>query len=197
MGYFISIIIYLILVIMEIFTLIKNNNFDKVYEIIKNNELKNFDIKDETYNYFIQYIINYNQINIIKLILDLSKKNNINIRIDIFDSDGRTLLYNCVKFNYYEMSKLLIEYNKTTIGISIINIKDILGYTSLHYAIIFNNLIIFKLLLSNGADPFIIAKDGNNGYILCLMYNRLKILDYLLKNIEDEETDLDTVLENW
>jgi len=167
---------------MEIFTLIKNSNFDKIYEIIKNKEIKNFDIKDEHYNYFIQYIINYNQINIIKLILELSKKNNINIRIDIFDSDGRTLLYNCVKFNYYEMCKLLIEYNKSTIGISIINIKDILGYTSLHYAIIFNNLEIFKLLLSNNADPYLVAKDGNNGFILCLMYNRLKIFNYLLKN---------------
>jgi ankyrin repeat protein len=94
--------------------------------------------------------------------LDLSKKDNINIRIDIFDSDGRTLLYNCVKFNYYDLCKTLIEYNKTTIGISIINIKDVLGYTSLHYAIIFNNLNLFKLLLENNADPYICGKDGNN-----------------------------------
>jgi hypothetical protein len=46
---------------MEIFTLIKNNDFDKIYNIIKNKELKNFDIKDENYNYFIQYIIIRNQ----------------------------------------------------------------------------------------------------------------------------------------
>jgi ankyrin repeat protein len=167
---------------MEIFTLIKNNNFDKIYNLIKNKEFINYDIRDENYNYFIQYLINYNQTKIINLILELSKKENINIRIDIFDSDGRTLLYNCVKFNYYELCKSIIEYNKTTIGISIINIKDVLGYVSLHYAIIFNNLKIFKLLLENKAEPYIMDKDGNNSYIICLMYNRFKILNYLLDN---------------
>jgi ankyrin repeat protein len=165
---------------MEIFNLIKKNEFDKIYDMIKNGEMKNFNIRDENYNYFIQYIVNYNQVKIIKLIFELSK--NHNIRIDIFDSDGRTLLYNCVKFNNFELCQLLIEYNKTNIGISIINIKDILGYTSLYYAIIFNNFEIFKLLLHINSDPYIITNDGNNGYILCLMYNRIKILDYLLKN---------------
>jgi ankyrin repeat protein len=167
---------------MEIFTLIKNNEFDKIYDLIKNKEFINFDIRDKNYNYFIQYLINYNQTKILNLILEISKKDNINIRIDIFDSDGRSLLYNCVKFNYYELCNLLIQYNKTTIGISIINIKDVLGYTSQHYSIIFNNLEIFKLLLENGADPYILGKDGNNSYILCLMYNRYKILNHLLKN---------------
>ena len=167
---------------MEIFNLIKNNNFDKIFELIKNEEFKDFDLRDENYNYFIQYIVNYNQINIMKLILNLSKNKNINIRLDIFDSDGRTILYNCVKFNYFEMSNILIDYNKTTIGLSIIDNKDRLGYTSLHYSIIFNNIDIFKLLLNNNADPYNIAKDGNNSYILCLMYNRINILNYLLIN---------------
>ena len=124
---------------MDIFNLIKTNNFDKIFNLIKNKELKNFDIKDNNYNYFIQYIINYNQINIIKLIIELSKQDKINFRLDIFDTDGRSILYNCVKFNYFEICELLINYNKTTIGISIIDIKDRLGYTSLHYSIIFNN----------------------------------------------------------
>jgi ankyrin repeat protein len=154
---------------MDIFNLIKSNNFDKIFNLIKNNELKNFDFKDENYNYFIQYIINYNQVNILKLILELSKKETINFRIDIFDTDGRSILYNCVKFNYYEMCKILIDYNKQVIGLTIIDIKDRLGYTSLHYAIIFNNFKIFKLLLKNQADPYIVAKDGNNAsFTLCL-----------------------------
>ena len=42
---------------MEIFKLIKNNEFDKIYNLIKNKKIKNFDFKDENYNYFIQYII--------------------------------------------------------------------------------------------------------------------------------------------
>ena len=56
---------------MDIFNLIKSNNFDKIFNLIKNKELVNFDIKDENYNYFIQYIINYNQVKILKLILEL------------------------------------------------------------------------------------------------------------------------------
>jgi ankyrin repeat protein len=167
---------------MEIFDLIKNNDFDKIYNLIQTKEFINFDIKDDNYNYFIQYIINYNQVKIIKLILELSKIENINIRLDIFDTDGRSILYNCVKFNYLEMCKLLINYNKTTIGITIIDIKDRLGYTALHYAVIFNNFEIFKLLLNNYADPYIVSKDGNNAYILCLIYNRFVILEYLLNN---------------
>lgn len=167
---------------MEIFKLIKNNEFDKIYNLIKNKKIKNFDFKDENYNYFIQYIINYNKVDIIKLLFDVAINDNINIRIDIYDIDGRTLLYNCVKYNYYEICELIIEYNKKSIGISIIDIKDKLGFTSLHYSIIFNNFDIFKLLLKNGGDPYKNSLDGNNSYILCLMYNRLDILEYLLNN---------------
>ena len=167
---------------MNVFNLIKNNDFEKIYILIKNKEIKNFDIKDENYNYFIQYIIIYNQIKILNLIIELAKSKNANFRLDIFDIDGRSLLYNCVKFNYFDICKLLIEYNKSTIGISIVDIKDKLGYTALHYSIILNNFEIFKLLLDNDTDPYIIAKDGNNAYILCLMYNRINILNYLLKN---------------
>ena len=163
---------------MDIFNLIKKNDFDKIFNLIKNKELVIFDIIDENYNYFIQYIINYNQINIIKLIIE----ENINIRLDIFDTDGRSILYNCVKFNYFEMCQLLIDYNKIIIGLSIIDIKDRLGYTSLHYAIIFNNFEIFKILLNNQADPYIMAKDGNNTYLLCLIYNRPNILEYLISH---------------
>jgi len=167
---------------MEIFNLIKNHDFEKIYSLIKNDEIKNFDFKDKNYNYFIQYIINYNQISIFELLIKKTKSNTSIFRIDIFDIDGRTLLYNCIKFNHIEMCKLLIEYNKNTIGISIIDIKDKLGYSALHYSIILNNIEIFKLLLNNNAAPYIIANDGNNAYILCLMYNRVDILTFLLLN---------------
>ena len=44
----------------EIFDLIKKQEFDEIYKIIKNNKITNLDIKDSNYNYFIQYIVNYN-----------------------------------------------------------------------------------------------------------------------------------------
>jgi ankyrin repeat protein len=164
----------------EIFMLIKHKNFDKIYTLIKSAQLTDLDFRDSNYNYFIQYIINYNQYDILKIILELSTNNIINIRLDILDTDGRSLLYNCIKFNYLELIKLLIEYNKITIGISILDLKDNLGLSALHYSVIFNNLDSFKLLLQNDADPYCMSKDGSNVFIIALMYKRTIILNYLL-----------------
>jgi ankyrin repeat protein len=119
----------------EVFNLIHKNKFIKIYDLIENNILIDLDIKDKTNNYFINYIVLYNKINIFKLIL--SKRSNINIRLDIVDIDGRTILYYCIKYNHTKLIKLLLEYDKLNIGISIINIKDKLGQTALHYCILF------------------------------------------------------------
>ena len=44
----------------EIFNLIKNQDFDQVYNLIKSKKLTNLDFRDQNYNYFIQYVINFN-----------------------------------------------------------------------------------------------------------------------------------------
>lgn len=161
----------------EIFMLIKKQEFDEVYNMIKSKKITNLDFRDNNYNYFIQYIVNYNVKKIIELILNSS---DINIRIDILDIDGRTILYNCIKFNYIDIITMLIQYNKTNIGISIIDMPDRLGMTSLHYSVIFNNYEVFILLLENEADPYIMTKEQANVFILCLMYKRTKMISYLL-----------------
>ena len=167
---------------MEIFNLIKEQKFDIIYNLISSLKLVNLDIRDNNYNYFIQYIINYNQKKLLELILDMYIKNLIKIRIDILDADSRSILYNCIKFNYIDMINILIEkYNNVVIGISILDIKDKLGFTALHYCIIFNNFEAFKILLANNADPYTLSKDGNNSFFLCLMYKRNDILLYLLE----------------
>ena len=165
----------------EIFALLKSQNFEQVYKLIKSKKITNLDFRDANYNYFIQYIINYNQFNILGLILEMGKTNVINIRLDILDSDGRSILYNCIKYNYIEMIEELIEYNKETIGISIIDISDRLGLTALHYSVIFNNFKAFKLLIENEADPYILSKDGSNVFVTCLMYKRNEMLEHLLE----------------
>ena len=164
----------------EIFTLLKSHDFDQIYKLIKAEKITNLDFRDSNYNYFIQYIINYNQYNILKLILQMTKTDVINIRLDILDSDGRSILYNCIKYNYIEMINELIEYNKETIGISIIDIKDRLGLTALHYSVIFNNDNAFKILIENEADPYILSKDGTNVFITCLIYKRNNMLEFLI-----------------
>ena len=164
----------------EIFNLLKIHNFDEIYKLIKSKKIINLDFRDSNYNYFIQYIINYNQYNILKLILEMTKIDAINIRIDILDTDGRSILYNCIKYSYIDMIKELIEYNKQTIGITIIDIKDRLGLTALHYSVIFNNYDAFKILIENNADPYILSNDGTNVFIICLMYKRNNMLEYLI-----------------
>ena len=164
----------------NIFSLLKAHEFNKIYNLIKNKKITDLDFRDSNYNYFIQYIINYNQSDIFELILNMSKKNIINIRLDILDSDGRSILYNCIKYSYLKMIEKLIEYNNETIGISIIDLKDRLGLTALHYSVIYNNFDAFKILIENGADPYILSKDQTNVFQICLMYRRNIMLEYLI-----------------
>ncbi len=162
----------------EIFNLIKKQEFNKIYELIDNEEIKLLNIKDTSNIYFIYYIILYNQIKILKLIYD--KK--YNIRLDFLDIDGRSILYNCIKLNYIEILNLLILYNKNNIGMSIINIKDKLGYTPLHFCIFYNNFEAFKILLQNGGNPYLEANDNTNIFVNCLIYKKNNMLDYLIDN---------------
>lgn len=164
----------------EIFNLIKNQDFDKIYDLIKNKKIINFDFKDNNYNYFIQYIINFNQYKILELIYNLLEESKINIRFDILDTDGRTILYNCIKYNYINLMKILLKLNKNNIGISIIDISDRLGLSALHYAVIYNNFEAFEILIENDADPYIISKDGSNVFIICLIYLRNSMIEYLI-----------------
>jgi len=159
-----------------IFDLIKNQDFISIEKLITTNKMIDFDIRDNNYNYFIQYLITYNQLKILQLILN---KKDATIRLDIMDTDGRSILYNCIKFNYIEMIEMLLTYNKNNIGISIIDIKDKLGFTALHYSIMFNNFNAFNKLLEYEADPYIRSNDGNS-FILCMIWKRDKFIEYMI-----------------
>ena len=164
------------------FSLIKNQKFKKVYKIIKNKEILDLNIKDNNSNYFIHYIINFNQIKIIKLLLQMKIKKIINIKLDILDIDGRTILYNCIKYNYNKILIKILEYDKLNIGIPLIDIKDRIGLTSLYYSIIFNNFEAFKYLLTLNSNPYILTNNKNNAYHIIIQYKRNDMLLYLLDN---------------
>jgi len=144
--------------------------------MIENNEITNLNVKDENNNYLIHYIINYNNINLLKVCL---KKN---IRLDILDNDNRTILYYIIKFNYIDILKTLIEYSKQLVGISLLDIKDNSGLTILHYSIIFNNFSIFKLLLENNASPYIVDLKNNNAIVYSIINKRNEMLKYFIDN---------------
>ena len=158
---------------MDILNLIKNKKFDELLEYIKKNiDIIDLDVYDESYNYFIQYVIIYNAIDILKYIL-----NNGNVRLDILDVDGRNLLYIPIKYNYIDILKLLIEFDKKKIGMSLLDVRDNNGYNGLHYCIIFNNIAALNLLynITNTFD-----NNGNNIYSVCLQYKRPDILIHIL-----------------
>jgi ankyrin repeat protein len=161
----------------ELFKLIKNKDFTKIKKILLSKKKLNLNIKDVNNNYLINYLINYNEFNLIKIILEKH-----DVRSDILDTDGRNILYNPIKYNNLKLFNIIIKNDNNNIGISIIDKKDKLGNNSLQYCCILNNLEMFKILLNKGADPLILNNDNKNTYEICVDYNRNDILLYLLKN---------------
>jgi ankyrin repeat protein len=162
----------------QIFNLIKLKDFKKIKDAIEKDDTLNLNISDEQNNYFIQYILMYNQIDILKIALEKD------IRLDILDIDGRTILHIPIKYNFTECLSLLLEYNKLLIGISIIDIKDKLGLTALHYCVILNNIDCFNLLIKSNADPLIRDNNGNNVVHLSMQYNRKEMTILLINNFK-------------
>ena len=164
----------------EIFNFIKKKQFNDLFDYIKNNPTINLNIQDKNYNYFISYLILYQQEEIIKYIFE-----NRDIKIDILDTDNRPILYVPIKFNYTHILELILKQNNDSIGLDIMNLKDNNGYTSLHYSVIFNNIDAFKILINNDGDINISDNKGNNIFQIGVIYKRTNILLYLLEQEKD------------
>ena len=117
----------------SILELIKKKKIKELLTVIKNDKDIDLNVKDLNYNYFIYYVIIYNEEELLELILTR------NIRLDILDTDGRNILYIPIKFSYNKMLIPLLEKDNQNIGVPIIDITDTLGLTALQYSIIFNN----------------------------------------------------------
>ena len=164
---------------MSIIDLIKNKNIKELKNKLLEDPNININIRDNNYNYFIYYVLLYNQEDILDLIL---KKH---IRLDILDSDGRNILYVPIKFSYNSVLEKLLNYDSSNIGISILDIKDKIGLTALHYSIIFNNYDAFKLLLKNNADILMTNNQELNAFHIAIQYNRMNFFIDLLNNVVD------------
>ena len=162
---------------MSIIDLIKNKKIKELKTMLIQDEDINLNVKDDNYNYFIYYVLIYNVDEIIDLIL--SRK----IRLDILDTDGRTILYIPIKFSYNMILEKLILKDSQNIGISILDIKDKVGLTAFHYSIIFNNYEGFILLLNNNTDILINNNQNINAFHICIQYGRLKFFIELVNRI--------------
>ena len=166
---------------MKLFDLIKQRKYKEVISYIKKNPDIDLNIQDEFNNYFIEYVLDSNNMELIKFFL--SK----NIYLDIIDNNGTTILYNLIKFNKIEIFELVSNNDSIKIGIDILDKKDIKGRTSLHYCVLFNNLKIAEFILDNDGDPFLKDKLGDNLFFYCIKYDRTKFLLYLLDRFDNQK----------
>jgi ankyrin repeat protein len=142
-------------IILKVFNLIKMQDWKNLAKLIKSNKI-DYNIKDPSGIYLLEYAILFNQIEIIKLLLDRD------IRIDITDDNNKCILYNVIKFSYIDILKLILDKNSNYIGKSVLDIKDNDENTPLFYSIKFFNIEAIKLIL-NYTDNFYVKNiEGDN-----------------------------------
>ena len=158
----------------QLFEYIHKQDLTNIKKLIEETKDIDLNIRDDSNNYLIQFIIIYNKYDFIDLFVDKKCK------IDIINNEGKTLLYYGIKYNYYNLVEKLLDIK--CIGFPIIDLKDKNLYYPIHYAIMYNNIKIVELLLKKGAD--INQKDGNGNSPLMtsikLKYN--KISKFLLND---------------
>jgi ankyrin repeat protein len=163
----------------KLFNSLKTHDLNEFNQILNDNLELDLNVRDNSYNYLIHYVIMYNYIDELDILL------NRNIRIDIQDIDGRTLLYNPIKYGYNEIVKKILDVDNKTVGISIFNIKDRDGMIPLHYVILFNNIDIFNYMIKFSFDKNEIDNDGNTSLILSIKNKKQDITNLLINNNVD------------
>lgn len=167
-------------VILKIFEYIKTQKWDLLEKIIRDNKDLDYNVKDNSNTYILEYVIIFNKVNIVKLLLSYE-----NIRIDIIDDNNRSILYNIIKFGYIDILKLFIEKNKKIIGINIFELKDKLGNIALFYAINFNNIEMIKLIIKEMNTLYIKNNNGENCLHIAIKIQNIDIFKLILKHINN------------
>jgi hypothetical protein len=167
-------------VIIKIFEYIKTEKWDLLEKTIKDNKDLDYNVKDNSNTYILEYAIIFNKINIVKLLLSYE-----NIRIDIIDDNNRSILYNIIKFGYISILKLFIEKNKKIIGINIFELKDKSGNIALFYAINFNNLEMINLIIKEMNTLYIKNNNGENCLHIAITTQNINTFKLILKHINN------------
>lgn len=160
----------------KLFEFIKSHKF-KEFKNILDEDSNNFidvNIRDDQNNYLLSYAILFNKIDLVELLIKKGAK------IDITDTDDRSILYIPIKYNYIEIIKILLQANIDQIGISIHDIKDRNYNIPIHYTIIYKNIEALKIMLEYGSNPNITDKFGNNSLHLSVYSRNYDICRYIL-----------------
>ena len=191
------------------FQLIKEHKYTDLIELINNDEKLDLNEKDDNNNCLIHYAILFRNIDIITLLI--SKK----CKLDILDSDDRSIFYIPIKFNYTDIIDILLQYSNNVIGLPLLELQDKYLYIPLHYAILFNNFyaiesiinkstnLNFKTSLEENALHLIIKSKINNkiNIIKSLISKKININSCNLENqnplhlaIDDNDIDVSKLL---
>ena len=177
-------------IIIKIFNLIKLQDWNSLKNIIEHNDI-DYNIKDPSGMYLLEYLIIFNKIDIITLLFDK------NIRIDILDEHKRSILYSVIKFSYIDILKLLLDKNKELIGINILEIKDNTEDIALFYAIRLSNMECIKIILDYTRNINIRNKDGDNAlHIAVKLLNTdvFKLINTKINDINQKNNNGETIL---
>ena len=175
----------------KLFNYFKDHSWKKIINLLKNNNNIDVNLRDNNNNYLIQYAIIFNKIEIVKLLLRKESK------LDIIDSDGKTLLFIPIKYNFLDILNILLIKNKLYIGESIINIKDNNGFTPLHYSILNSNINALKIILKFKPNINIKDNNGNNPLHYAIIKNNISIVKLLINtdiNINSRNNNGETPL---
>lgn len=158
-----------------LFDLVKTHKIQEAIKLINKDNDLDLNLRDNTNNYLIQYAIIGNEIDLLRVLLEKD------VKLDIIDSDGRTILYLPIKYGYMESLNLLLENNDKIIGITLTDLTDINENIPLHYAIMFNNLEALKILLKHKSNLNLQDKNGDNSLHIAIKYKNVEICNLLLK----------------
>nr|QBK89057.1 MAG: ankyrin repeat protein [Mimivirus LCMiAC02] len=159
-----------------LFDLIKKHKWDDFSNYLKNNEDIDVNIRDNSNNYLIHYAIIYNHKNTVSMLIHRGS------RLDITDSNGRSILYIPIKHNYVDILSLLLYFNKTNIGISLVDIVDKNNNIPLHYAINTKSIKIIKMLLDAGSDVNTTDSRNYNALQLAVYSKNIEIVNLIIKS---------------
>ena len=162
----------------KIFQFIKLQDWKNLKKIINENNM-DYNIKDNSNIWLIEYLITFNQIDILKLLLTK------NIRIDVQDEQNKTILYSVIKFSHIEILNLLLKKDKTIVGKSILEMKDTEDNIPLFYAIKFFNIEAIELILNHQQNFYSKNIDGENALHLAVKSMNLDIFKLILTKIRD------------
>ena len=162
----------------NLFNLIKNHKYDELIKHLKNLDASiDLNLRDEYNEYLLSYAILYNNLELVKLIIDKGGK------IDITDNDHRSILYICIKYGYEDIIDYLLQINKDNIGINILDIKDKSNKIPLHYAIQKKNIKIIEKLCECGSNPNVLDNAGYNSLHQAIFTRDYDIVKLILKYI--------------